>query len=128
MKKLLIIAMVCLASFAADARSVKLGYGESSNASPTAVGNRPSGNFCTSSSICPQGFKCSSGKCVICQTGDADCNCPEGAEAIGTGKCGCAADKVSNGAKCVDICELTTCKAGSYKHLRGNQCCCAYEG
>lgn len=65
MRKLLIIAMVCLASFAADARSVKLGYGERSNASPTAVGNRPSGNFCTSSSICPQGFKCSSGKCVI---------------------------------------------------------------
>ena len=124
MKKGLLVLMLCLASVAAQARSVKLGYGDLSSHSPSAIGNRPSGNVCSSSAMCSTGFKCASGKCAPCKAGDADCNCPDGAEAVGTGRCGCASGKVASGSRCVDICDLTTCKAGYAKVSRGNQCCC----
>jgi len=124
MKKLLLVLMIVAVSFQAQARSVKLGYTGEANHAPSAAGNRPTGNSCSSSSECATGWKCASGRCTLCQAGDADCNCPLGYEAVGFGTCGCESGTVSSGSKCVDLCDLTTCKAGYGKRNMGTACCC----
>lgn len=128
MKKLLLVLVLSLVSLTAQARSVKLGYGGSSSGAPAAIGNAPTGNTCSSSAMCATGWKCASGQCTLCQAGDADCNCPLGYEAVGFGTCGCGKGTVSNGSRCVDLCDLTTCKAGYVKENTGTACCCLGGG
>ncbi|HBO58540.1 MAG TPA: hypothetical protein DD624_01335, partial [Alphaproteobacteria bacterium] len=74
MKKGLIVLLIFLAAFEAQARSVKLGD-EAFVPSAAKKVSRPKFQSCTQKTDCRQGWKCSGGACVRCNKGETECNC-----------------------------------------------------
>ena len=124
MKKALLILMIVAASFAAQARSVKLGYETPTHGTAKAVGKqKTTAAACATNEDCMKGYKCASGKCVRCEKGESGCNCA--LEMIQAGVCGCPDGKFNTGTQCKDYCDATVCEADYPKKVNnGRQCCC----
>lgn len=123
MKKGLIVLLIFLAAFEAQARSVKLGD-EAFVPSAAKKVSRPKFQSCTQKTDCRQGWKCSGGACVRCNKGETECNCAF--EMLEPGICGCPDGKFNDGEKCRDYCDATVCEADYPKKINtGTQCCCS---
>ncbi len=78
---------------------------------------------CTQTSDCDSGYKCASGKCRACVSGEMDCNCG-GAAADGKGGCECAKGAFRYDGECIPYCDYTECASGLVKVEKDGMCCC----